>query len=112
MAEQTREERNREKRQLWASHIKSWEASGLTQIDYCRQNNLSRHRFTYWKSKYYRKTTPVSFVAISGKAIRPQVFHNHQTTLRLHIDGTYQIDIGDGFSPETLSSLIHTLGTI
>lgn len=112
MAEQTREERNQEKRQLWASHIKSWEDSGLTQIDYCQRNNLSRHRFTYWKSKFYQKTVPISFVPISGKAILPQAHHNNQASLKLHIDSTYQIDIGDGFSPETLSILIRTLGVV
>ena len=112
MAEQTRKERNREKQQFWATHIDSWKISGLRQVDYIRQNDLSRHRFTYWKRKLDKKVNPVTFVPIPGKAIRPQIHHNNQEHLKLNIDSSYQIEIGDGFSPDTLSILIRTLGKI
>jgi len=112
MAEQTREERTREKRQFWSSHIESWKDSGLKQIDYCRENNLSRQRFTYWKCKLHKKTEPLVFVPISGNAIRSQINLNNQAPLKLDIGGIYQIEIGDGFSSDTLSSLIRTLGRI
>ncbi|WP_443112634.1 IS66 family insertion sequence element accessory protein TnpA [Desulfobulbus alkaliphilus] len=28
-----------------AKHLKDWHASGRTQVDYCREHNLSRHPF-------------------------------------------------------------------
>ena len=112
MAEQTRKERNREKQQFWATHIDSWKISGLRQVDYIRQNDLSRHRFTYWKRKLDKKVDSVTFVPIPGKTIRPQAYHNNQGCLKLNIGGTYQIEIGDGFSPDTLSTLIRTLDKI
>ena len=112
MAEQTREERTREKRQFWSSHIESWKDSGLKQIDYCRENNLSRHRFTYWKCKLHKKIEPLAFVQIPCNTIRSQINLNNQASLKLNIGGTYQIEIGDGFSPDTLSILVRTLGSI
>ena len=110
--EQTREEKNREKQEFWACHIESWKESGLKQIDYCRQNNLSRHRFTYWNCKLNKKIEPLAFVPIGGNTVRRGIQLNNQATLKLNIGGTYQIEIVDGFCPDTLSTLIHTLGRI
>ena len=112
MAEPTRNRRNREKERYWSKHIESWKDSGLRQVEYCRQKDLSRTRFTYWKCKLTKKAGPVTFIPIPGKTIRPQAYHNNQGCLKLNIGGTYQIEIGDGFSPDTLSTLIRTLGKV
>lgn len=37
--------------QYWIRHIDSWQSSGLSQADYCRQHSLSPRRFHYWKDK-------------------------------------------------------------
>ena len=108
MTEQTRAERNREKQESWTSHIEAWRGSGLRQVDYCRQHDLSRHRFTYWKNKLARRNSPVKFIPISGASFRSQIRYNNQTPIKLNI-GNYQIEVGDGFSPETLTTLISSL---
>jgi len=108
MSEQTRSERNRERQESWRSHIEAWRTSGLSQVNYCRQHELSRHRFTYWKCKLDKKSPPVKFIPISGDSFRSQIRYNSQTSIKLNI-GSYQIEIDDGFSAETLSALIFTL---
>ena len=35
----------------WQEHFTQWRQSGLTQMEYCRQAGLSRHRFKYWRRK-------------------------------------------------------------
>jgi len=110
MAEQTRKEKNREKQRVWTSHINGWKSSGLTQVEYCRQKELSRCQFTYWKCKLEKKADPVRFIPISGESFRSQTPQNHQAPIKLIVDNRYQIEIGDGFSPGTLSTLIRTLG--
>jgi hypothetical protein len=35
----------------WPQHFERWRQSGLTQSEYCRQEQLSRHRFKYWRRK-------------------------------------------------------------
>ena len=109
MAEQTREERKREKQQFWASHIESWKDSGLSQIDYCRQNDLSRHRFTYWKSKRTKELGPVTFMPVFQSPGHPCQARNQTIPIRLIISDKYRLEIGDGFSPHTLGQLLHTL---
>jgi hypothetical protein len=110
MAEQSRKERNRKKQRIWAAHIEGWKSSNLSQVEYCRQKDLSRPQFTYWKCKLRKKADPVSFVPVLGTSFRSQIHRNHSAPLKLIIDNRYQIEIGEGFSPDTLSTLIRTLG--
>ena len=111
MAEQTRQERNLKKRQFWISHFESWKDSGLSQVDYCRQKDLSRTQFTYWKCKLSKKTDSATFAPLSGSLNFPRISFSSKAPIRL-ITGSYEIEIGDGFSPDTLSTLLHTLGRL
>ncbi|MGY0219169.1 IS66 family insertion sequence element accessory protein TnpA [Endozoicomonadaceae bacterium StTr2] len=36
---------------LWEQRLKEWKASGLSQVEWCRQQNLNAHQLTYWKLK-------------------------------------------------------------
>jgi len=112
MVEPAKKERNRGKELFWSKHIKLWEESGLRQADYCRQKDLSRTQFTYWKCKLAKKTGPVTFVPVPEKALRSQIPDSKQGSLKLNINNIYQIEICEGFSPDTLSTLIRTLGKI
>ncbi|MEQ9365471.1 MAG: transposase [Leptospirales bacterium] len=38
-------------RERWAAHIENWQASGLTQVDYCRRENIDANSFSNWKRK-------------------------------------------------------------
>lgn len=56
----------RAKRQFWDNHIQAWQQSGLTQIEYCRQNNLKIHQWWYWRRKILKPSdTDVRFVPLS-----------------------------------------------
>lgn len=108
MAEDPRGEMNREREESWTRHIKLWEGSGLTQIEYCRQNNLSKHRFTYWKWKRDRKDEPVKFVPLyPGHAIKNQSVKD--SGLRLIIGERYKVEVGEGFSEDVLYRLMSAL---
>ena len=61
----------------WLPHIEAWEKSGQSQSAYCREHNLVKSRFTYWKLKLRptascRQTDSVSGfvpVRVQGNAI-------------------------------------------
>jgi hypothetical protein len=36
---------------FWQQHITQWQGSGLSQANYCRQQALPAHQFSYWKCK-------------------------------------------------------------
>jgi hypothetical protein len=36
----------------WEQQIQSWKLSGLSQARFCKNNNLTYHRFVYWRGKF------------------------------------------------------------
>ena len=66
--ETTRAAEREAKRTFWEEHLSQWEASGLSQSEYCRQNDLKLHCFLYWR-KRQRATveSTVSLVELPGE---------------------------------------------
>jgi len=91
----------------WKTHIEKWSDSGLTQTKYCKQNKISRDRFTYWKRKFKKKDLPVEFVRVSHVS---QVMRT--ADLKLNIGADLQIEIPEGFSQVTLEQILKVLEEI
>jgi hypothetical protein len=108
MAEGTREERDREREGSWKKHIKSWAASGLTQAEYCRQNNLLKHRFTYWRYKRHKEKEPMRFLPVypAHTITNPS---SNSSGLKILIRDRYRIEVEDGFSEDVLHKLMAAL---
>ena len=94
------------KRQHWKQHLSDWAESGLTQVDYCRQHNLSRHRFQYWKKKYHRSQS-ASLIELHWP---PGQGSSHQP-LRLMV-GRYEVAVDRDFDPVALRQLIAVLSRL
>lgn len=97
-----------ERRQFWRSHIDAWSISGLSQVKYCRQNNLQTTRFTYWKCKFSRENLPIEFVQVPTGPVKSAYYSKDHSTpsLCLTIDSRFCIDIPNGFSPATLEQVL------
>lgn len=102
--EKTWKEKNQERQAFWSNHLEQWSASGLTQREYCRQNNLISHRFTYWKIKLNGTHLPVKFVQVV-----PAPVQSESTDLKLNIGPGLQIEIPDGFSQVTFERVLVAL---
>ncbi len=101
------QEQNRERRQLWQAHLDAWALTELSQVEYCRQNDLSYNRFTYWKRKFHKENLPVEFVRIPAEPFKAAHFlHNNGASLRLTVGSQFAIEIPDGFSPTTLEQVL------
>jgi hypothetical protein len=100
----TWKEKNQKRQKLWKNHINQWSDSGMTQRDYCRQNDLIPHCFTYWKTKLTNKNLPVKFVQIT-----PEPINIVPPDLKLNIGPGLQVEIPDGFSQVTLERVLITL---
>jgi len=101
---------HRGRRQFWQSHLDAWALTGLTQAEYCRQNDLKVNRFTYWKRSLQKENLPVEFVRISAEPAKSaHALHNSGVPLRLTVDSRFAIEIPDGFSPATLEQVLLTL---
>ena len=51
---------------FWPIHIEHWQASGQSQVAYCRQHDLCPQKLGYWKRKSTVKptTSPTGFTRI------------------------------------------------
>jgi hypothetical protein len=102
------EEERALKRRYWKEQIEAWQGSGLHQIEYCRQNNLKYHLFTYWKKKLVQPAeSPVCLVQVPfAQTITPQTSSG---SLGLVLDNGYRIEVERDFDPVALKQLIHVL---
>jgi len=93
--EKTWKEKNKSLSELWGLNIDQWKQSSISQVEYCRQHDLVRHRFTYWKTKLKKQNLPVEFIQIPDSSpINP-------VGLKLNIGLGLQIEVLDGFSRNT-----------
>lgn len=37
--------------EFWTKHIADWQSSGLSQKDYCNQNDIKAHNLQYWRQR-------------------------------------------------------------
>jgi hypothetical protein len=98
-----------EKRVYWEQMLYKWEASGLSQSEFCRQNDLNRRRFNYWKRRFRKSSQSIPLVQLGGLACFSEKYLSNSTALGLTIDGRFRIEICDGFNPVTLEQVIQII---
>jgi hypothetical protein len=97
-------------RRFYQKHLERWQQSQLSQKEYCRQNEIILHRFTYWKKRLAddNQAGP-TFVPVP---LAQNFSHSATSKIDLIIAGGFKIQVGPGFDPVTLKQLIHTLGSL
>lgn len=98
----TRQNQQTKKQKYWQRHIKKWFQSGLSQAAYCRKYNLKIKSFTYFKSRL-NKNLPIQFVQVPVEPVRAPSF------VKLNVGSSFQIEIPDGFSQNTLTQVLQVL---
>ncbi len=96
-------------RRFYQKHIEHWRQSQLSQKEYCRQNEIITHRFTYWKKRFADEKSGPTFVPVP---LVQNITASSASKIDLVITGGFKIQVGPGFDPATLKQLIHTLRTL
>ena len=97
-------------KRFYQRHIERWQQSQLSQVEYCRKNELIPHRFTYWKRRLAKdQTSSTTFVPV---ALVPNFSASSSAKIDLVIAGGFKIQVGPGFDAATLKQLIHTLRSL
>ena len=111
MLELSRAEQLEQKRSYWKQHIDSWQETGLTQTEYCRQHNLKHHQLVYWKKRFLKTETNVSFVPLKLdlEDLLEIPVRQNQAFLTLVINNQFKVDIRAGFDAQLLRQLIFAL---
>lgn len=95
-------------RRFYQKHIELWRQSQLSQKEYCRQNEIAPHRFTYWKKRLTDGKTGPTFVPVP----LVQNFPAPTSKIDLVIPGGFEIAVRPGFDSVTLKQLIRTLRSL
>ncbi len=106
MTKESRELTLKRKRKLWGTHVEAWSESGMTQTEYCRQNDLSIKCFGYWKRKFKKNDTAVTFYPVPSNPMNILNNENLSFSLRLVVDDQFKIEIGNDFLATTLERLV------
>jgi hypothetical protein len=98
-------------RQSWKTHIASWQASRVSQAEYCRRHELKFHQFVYWRRKFTPKpSAPISLVQVPVAAVaRASSYYPQPTALRVALAPDLCIEVSPGFDPPTLQQVVTAL---
>ena len=111
MTKQTQRNKQVCGRRHWQAHVKALKKSGLSRAEYCRQYNLSYHALTYWQRKLSgpgsSKSTLVPVTI--GHRIEQSPVQPDRAGLKIILPGRLSVEVGDHFSPATLTRLLATL---
>jgi len=109
MEQISRAEQLKQKRTYWKQHIDSWQETGLSQAEYCRRHNLKHHQLVYWKKRFLKTETEVSFVPLKLEDLMDMPAREDAASLFLFINNHFKIEIQAGFDAPLLRQLIFTL---
>ena len=109
MEQLSRTERLEQKRTYWKQHIDSWQETGLNQAEYCRRHNLKHHQLVYWKKRFLKTETDVSFVPLKLEDLLDVPSQPDRASLCLAVNNHFKIEIRAGFDAQLLRQLIVAL---
>ena len=94
-------------REFWAGHVKGWRASGLTQVEYCRCNRLSKGTLGYWSSTLKGpKAKGTALVEVGRTEVKPQ---QPSCPIELAVQGGYLLRLWPGVQPAHLREVLSVL---
>jgi transposase len=96
--------------QYWQEQMTAWKASGLKQMQYCREHQLSKHAFVYWKLKLLGKDPrSAPLVPVSAQQLRQMHHEDDSAQIRLVVGERYHVEIRPGFNAQTLQEILGVL---
>lgn len=111
MAEQNIQNNKQRKERHWQAHISAQLKSGLSRAAYCKEHNLSYHVATYWSKKLsapLKEQTNLVPVRFSSSIITMPA-SSAQSDLKIILPNKIAIEVGNDFSPATLTKLLTIL---
>jgi hypothetical protein len=89
----------------WEGHVKAYQKSGLTQREYCRQNNISYWSFNPWKRKLESESSELCEIPIQTV----QSLSSETKHIEIIISEKLKVTIPESFSKSTLRDVLSVL---
>lgn len=97
------------KKAYWRHHVDAWQQSDLTQVEYCRENQLNKHTFAYWKSKLEKQSALPPLLPVSVRSDGKSEASFLHSGIVLSFSDQLSIQLENGFNGDTLLRLIDLL---
>ncbi|MFW8602486.1 IS66 family insertion sequence element accessory protein TnpA [Desulfobacterota bacterium M19] len=111
MANHNRQEQEINKQRFWKAHVGAWRKSGLSQNEYCRQNNLRSNQLGYWKNTLGRQTAAANFVPVPIPAQEQKTEAGGSASgITVYLETGMRIKVENDFTAETLAKVVAVLG--
>ena len=88
---------------LWQDRITGWQESGISQSQFCRENNLSLATFCYWKKRLVEQT--------DNKFIQVPIFSQKSEQVKLIIPGGIKIIFKKNTELKIISTILEAICT-
>ena len=99
------------RKRFWENHLSRYDATGLSQVEYCRVHKISIKSFQYWKRKSRCSSPPALIEVRLKKSLSTPVLPSYPS-LCVAVGHQYRIEIGKGFDSEDLERVVRVLGRI
>ena len=101
-----------EKEKFWEAHIAAWGGSELSQVSYCREQQISCYAFRYWRSRFNRRlksseTGQNHFVKISP----PVQSSRNQPIIQMVLPNGVRIGIDAAASAQMLREVLSVVSS-
>jgi hypothetical protein len=93
--------------EYWLEHIRKWQESGLSKAEYCRQNELARHRF-YYRCQRFQRVAPEEGTAVA-LPFQASDLVSSRSSLTITVGERFHVAVEGDFHPPILQKLIQTL---
>jgi len=100
-----------EKRRFWENHIERWKTSRVSQVEYCRLNNVNIKSFRYWKRRVGRLGCTPALVELPLVKSAPVYLPGSSPQFCVVVD-RYRVEIGKGFDSEDFERVLRVLERI
>jgi hypothetical protein len=97
----------------WRRHVEAWRESGLSQADYCCQQNLNRKTFSLWTQRVQddlslSKDSPLELISVQVTPSAP-VVTAEVSPIRLRFPHGAQLELSTAVPPRWLAELLRCL---
>jgi len=100
-----------ENRELWLQRVEGFKNSGLTQINWCEQQNIRVSALRYWLRKLKDEESSPGIQEWVQLEVPHKNTDSSDTSIKIHV-GSVWIEVREGFSRTALLDVVQTLSTL
>lgn len=97
------------KQEYWSQHVENWRSSGLSQIQYCKNQQLKLPTFQYRKSKLNRFSLSRPLLPVTVKSTIASTTSSFPSGVSLSYNDQFNIQLEIGFNQDTLRGVFDLL---